>query len=154
MAGKTKKSTTRSGTNLESLDQYTFFLDRALESHSLRDGLRQLGAKVELHRDHFAEGAKDSDWLPEVAKRGWVILSTDQFNYLEREAIRNAGGRAFLLVHGSLTGKEQVAIMTGAMRRMLRILKSNPAPCIARIYRANKVLVLSSEFRPYSSISG
>src|SRR5262245_30478751 len=104
MAGKTKKSTTRSDTNLESLEQYTFFLDRALESHSLQDGLRQLGAKVELHRDHFAESAKDSDWLPEVARRGWVIISTDQFNYLEREAIRNTRGRAFLLMHGSLTG--------------------------------------------------
>ena len=153
MAGKKKKSTTRSVTNLESLNQYTFFLDRALESYALRDALKRLGARVEMHRDYFDEGADDSDWLPDVAKRGWVILSTDQFNYLEREAIRNAGGRAFLLMQGNMTGDEQVAIIIGAMRRMLRILKSNPPPFIAKIYRAKRVLILSAEFRPYSSIS-
>ena len=153
MVGKKKKSTTRSGTNLESLDQYTFFLDRALETYALRDALKRLGAKVEMHRDHFKEEADDPDWLPQVATRGWIILSTDQFNYLEREAIRNAGGRAFLLMHGNMTGDEQVAIITSAMRRMLRILKSNPPPFIARIYRAKRVLILSTEFRPYSSIS-
>ena len=153
MAGKKKKSTTRSGTNLESLDQYTFFLDRALESYSLRDALKQLGARVEMHRDHFEEGADDPDWLPEVSKRGWIILSANQFNWLEREAIRNAGGRAFLLMHGSMTGEDQAAIIVGAMRGRLRILKSTPAPFIARIYRAKRVLLLSTEFRPHSSLS-
>lgn len=148
MAGKKKKSTTRSGTSLESLSLYTFFLDRALQSYALRDALKALGVQVEMHRDHFEEGADDVDWLPEVAKRGWVILSKDQFNWLEREAIRNANGRAFLLVQGSLTGDEQVSIICGAMRRMLRILKATPAPFIARIYRAKRVLIISKEFRP------
>ncbi|HEY6242697.1 MAG TPA: hypothetical protein VIX17_02050, partial [Pyrinomonadaceae bacterium] len=55
--------------------------------------------------------------------KGWVIISQDQFNELERQAIRNAGGRAFLIVEGSASGQEQAAIVTGAMRRMLRILK-------------------------------
>jgi hypothetical protein len=106
-----------------------------------------------MHREYFDEGADDPDWLPVVAKWGWVILSTDQFNYLEREAIRNAGGRAFLLMQGNLTGNEQVAMIIGAMPRILRILKSNPPPFIAKIYRAKRVLILSPEFRPYSSIS-
>jgi hypothetical protein len=53
MAGKKKKSTTRSGTNLESLELYTFFLDRALQSYALRDALKALGAHVEMHRDYF-----------------------------------------------------------------------------------------------------
>ena len=102
-----------------------------------------------MHRDHFDEGADDVHWLPEVAKRGWVILSKDQFNWLEREAIRNANGRAFLLVHGSLTGAEQVSIISGAMRRILRILKATPAPFIAKIYRAKRVLIISREFRAH-----
>ena len=50
MAEKRKKSTTRSGTNLESLSLYTFFLDRALESFLLRDALEASGARVELRR--------------------------------------------------------------------------------------------------------
>jgi PIN like domain len=83
MAAKRKKSTTRSGTNLESLSLYTFFLDRALESYLLRDALKALGARVQMHRDHFREDSEDVDWLPVIARREWVILSKDQYNWLE-----------------------------------------------------------------------
>jgi PIN like domain len=145
MGAKKKKSTTRSDTSLESLDLYTFFLDRASESKTLRKALQAIGARVEIHREFYQPDADDQLWLPEVAAKGWVIISQDQFNELEREAIRNAGGRAFLVVHGSATGEEQAAIVTGAMRRMLRMLKAVPAPFIARIYRANRVLLIPKE---------
>jgi hypothetical protein len=145
MAAKKKKSTTRSDTNLESLDLYTFFLDRASESKSLRTALQAIGAEVEVHRDYYIDDEDDQVWLPEVAAKGWVIISQDQFNELERQAIRNAGGRAFLIVEGSMTGEEQAAIVIGAMRRMLRILKAVPAPFIARIYRAKRVLIIPNE---------
>jgi hypothetical protein len=69
MAGKKKESTTRSGTNLESLSFYKFFMDRALKSHAVRDGLREMGARVEMHRDHFREDADDIDRLPRIAGR-------------------------------------------------------------------------------------
>ena len=127
MAAKKKKSTTRSATSLESPSDYTFFLDRALQSYALRDALVALGVGVEMHRDSFKEDAEDAEWLPEVASRGWIILSKDQFNWLERRAIIYANGRAFLLRQGSLPGTEQVAIICGALRRMLRILRGTPA---------------------------
>src|ERR1700752_277577 len=145
MAAKKQKSTTRSDTSLKSLDLYTFFLDRASESKSLREALRDLGARVEIHRDYYIDDENDQVWLPEVAAKGLVISSQDQFNELERQAIRNAGGRAFLIVEGSMTGEEQAAIVVGAMHRMLRILKAVPAPFIARIYRAKRVLIIPKE---------
>lgn len=98
MAAKKKKLTTRSDTSLESLDLYTFFLDRASESRTLLEALNAKGAYVELHCDHFEPDADDTVWLPKVCQRGWVIISHDQFNELEKQAIRNAGGRAFLIV--------------------------------------------------------
>ena len=145
MAAKKKKSTTRSDTNLESLDLYTFFLDRASESKSLRTALQAIGARVEVHRDYYIDDEDDQVWLPEVAAKGWVIISQDQFNELERQAIRNAGGRAFLIVEGSMRGEEQAEIVIGAMRRMLRILKAVPAPFIGRIYRAKRVVLISDK---------
>ena len=105
MAAKRKRSRTRSGTSLESLSFYKFFLDRALESYEVRDALKAMGARVETHRDHFRDDAPDVEWLPTIAARGWVILSKDQFNYLERSAIKHAKGRAFLLVRGELSGR-------------------------------------------------
>ncbi len=139
MAGKRKKSTTRSGTNLESLSLYTFFLDRALESYVLRDALKALGARVQTHRDHFREDAEDVAWLPVIARREWVILSKDQYNWLERRAIKNANGRAFLLVRGELSGRDQASIICKALPKMLRILDLTPAPFIAKIYRDSSV---------------
>ena len=147
MAAKKKKSTTRSVTSLESLSDHTFFLDRALQSYALRDALVALGARVEMHRDYFDDNAKDVDWLPQVAIWGWIIVSKDQFNWLERRAIINAGGRAFLLIQGSLPGAEQVSIICGALRRMLRIIIGTPAPFIARIYRTSRVQIIQNVSR-------
>ena len=143
MAGKRKKSKTRSGTNLESLSLYTFFLDRALQTYDLRDALKGLGARVEMHRDHFDDDADDVDWLPVIAHRGWVILTKDQYNWLERRAIRNANGRAFLLSRGELGGEEQVAIILGALPQILRTLDLTMPPLIAKIYKDSSILILS-----------
>jgi hypothetical protein len=104
--------------------------------------LKKIGARIELHRDHFKDNEADQVWLPVVAQKGWVIISQDQFNELERKAIRNAGGRAFLVVAGSASGEMQAVMITSAMKRMLRILNSTPAPFIARIYRAKRVVLI------------
>ena len=74
MAAKKKKSMTRSDTNLESLDLYTFFLDRASESKRLRTALQAIGARVEVHRDYYVDDEDDQVWLPEVAAKAWVII--------------------------------------------------------------------------------
>jgi hypothetical protein len=79
MAAKKKKSTTRSDTSLESLDLYTFFLDRASESKVLYEALKAKGARVEMHRDYYKDDEDDSMWLPEVSAKEWVIISQIQF---------------------------------------------------------------------------
>jgi PIN like domain len=144
MAAKKKKLTTRSDTSLESLDLYTFFLDRASESKTLYQALTTKGAHVELHRDHFDQDEDDPVWLPVVCDRGWVIISHDQYNELEKQAIRNAGGRAFLIVGGDATGEQKAALVSGALPRMLRILNATPPPFVAKVYRSNRVIIVSS----------
>ena len=139
MAVKRKRSTRRSDTSLELLSLYTFFLDRALESNLLRDSLKQMGARVEMHNYHFQDDAEDVDWLPVIARRGWVILSKDQYNWLERRAIKHAGGRAFLLVRCDLPGEEQATIISKALPEMLRVTDLTPAPFIAKTYRDGSV---------------
>lgn len=153
MAAKKKKSTTRSDTNLESLDLYTFFLDRAAESNVLYDALKAKGARVERHRDYYKPDEDDQVWLAQVASKGWVVISQDQFNELERQALRNAGGRAFLVVHLEMKGEDEAAMIVAALPKMLRILKSNSPPFVARIYNSKKILLTSSGFRAHSKLS-
>jgi hypothetical protein len=54
-----------------------------------------LFTRLERGRDHYNDNEDDSVWLPDVASKEWVIISQNQFNELERQASRNAGGRAF-----------------------------------------------------------
>jgi PIN like domain len=44
--------------------------------------------------------SKDADWIPEVARRGWIVISRDQHlpsRPAERAAILEAGGRHLIL---------------------------------------------------------
>jgi hypothetical protein len=79
MAAKKKKSTTRSDTSLESLDLYTFFLDRASDSEDLYIALTAKGARVERHRIHYEDDEPDEVWLPEVCANRWVVISQNQY---------------------------------------------------------------------------
>lgn len=73
------------------LASLTFFLDHQIGRYQVAETLRAAGAKVEVHLDHFAGAMPDTDWIPEVARRGWVLITKDQHirrNPLEREAYR------------------------------------------------------------------
>jgi len=54
-----------------------FFIDRSLGRKYVAGALRTAGAKVEVHDDHFPQTTPDVEWLAEVGRRGWVVLSKD-----------------------------------------------------------------------------
>lgn len=54
-----------------------FFIDRSLGKKIVAQALRDIGETVEIHDDHFAPDAKYEDWLVEVGKRGWIVLTKD-----------------------------------------------------------------------------
>ena len=73
MAAKKKTSKKRSDTKNWLPDQaIVYFLDENLGQHVLADKLRDLGFKVEVHRDHFKAGTPDQIWLSETAKKKWL----------------------------------------------------------------------------------
>lgn len=77
-----------------------FFVNRSLGSHFVAKALREAGAHVEIHDDHFPQETPDTNWLIEIGQHGWVVLSKDSAirrNRAEREALHAAGVRAFFL---------------------------------------------------------
>ncbi len=40
--------------------------------------LLQAGLTIEKHADHFADIAKDEEWLTEVGRHGWYAITHDQ----------------------------------------------------------------------------
>jgi PIN like domain len=107
--------------------------------------LRDIGETVEIHDDHFASDAKDEDWLSEVGKRGWIVLTKDdriRYRVTERTAIASAKVRAFVLTSTQLQGTEMAAAFTKALPRIKRVVASHTPPFIARVSRTGKVSLL------------
>ena len=55
----------------------TYFLDENLEGATLEALLAEASVAVVPHRKLFSRGARDEDWIPKVAKHGYVIVTKD-----------------------------------------------------------------------------
>jgi predicted nuclease of predicted toxin-antitoxin system len=122
-----------------------FFVDRCLESATVIEKLRAAEVSLELHKDHFAPDAADTEWLPAVAERKWVVLTRDKHvkrNALERQCLLLPGARSFILTGGNMTGEDMAAVLLKHMRRITKIARKHPAPFIATVNR-NEVKVIA-----------
>ena len=54
-----------------------FFIDRSLGRLTIASALREQGAEVHTHDTHFAQVARDEEWLAEVGRRGWEVITKD-----------------------------------------------------------------------------
>jgi hypothetical protein len=92
--------------------------------------------------------AKDVVWLPEIGRRGWVLVTKDwriQERPLEREAIISAKVRAFVLRQQNLSGKAIIALLKLAMPNMLSSIAKYAPPFIF-------ALEISGELTPLSEL--
>lgn len=86
--------------------------------------LRDAGATVELHDDHFPQTEKDSTWIPDVTQRGWVILTTDKNIRRpsgEREDLLKANAKVFTLTSGNVSGPNMAAVFIQNLAEIERI---------------------------------
>lgn len=110
--------------------------------HPILEILRATGATVEIHDDHFPQNARDVEWLPEIGRRGWVILTKDARiarNTIERRAVARANIRMFTLASKKLTGEETAIAFRDALPFLLKFIDKHPAPFIAKVYKDAKV---------------
>ena len=122
----------------------TFYIDRCLGSKTIVETLREKGITVEIHDDHFSQNAPDTEWIPEVGRRGWIVLTKDAKiakNFLERIAVANSGVKMFILVSQGLSGQEMANIFVEAIEEMRKKIRNNSAPFIAKVYRDGKVKI-------------
>lgn len=104
--------------------------------------LRKAEVKVEAHSDHFALDALDQDWLREVGAKNWVVLSRDErirYRPLELQALTQAKVKAFVLVAGNLRGTEMAKILVDALPEIIKTVRENDPPFIAKIYKDSTV---------------
>ena len=121
-----------------------FYVDRSLGRYGVVIALRAAGLQVEAHDDHFAQNAPDVEWLEDVPRRGWVILTKDGHiskNPLELAAVRAAEARVFTLNSQQLNAAGMAAAFVHALPAIRRVLNRQPAPFIAVVHRTGRVEV-------------
>lgn len=109
-----------------------------------------MGCRIELHDDHFAQNAKDVDWLKVIGRSGWVLLTKDErirTNQIEQQALADHSVTAFLLSRQDLTAQDMVDAFTTALPRMRNLLSSRRRPFVARVSPAGTVVVLKDVLR-------
>ena len=124
--------------------QIVFFIDRALESKRFLQALRENGATIEIHSDHFAPDALDTEWLPVVSQKGWVVLTKDARigrNPLELMAIARENVSVFILWSGNLPSQEIASLFVSIVTKLERFTNNHPAPFIAKIYKDRSVVM-------------
>lgn len=122
----------------------TFFIDRCLGNRCIAQTLRNSGVTVKIHDEYFSKGAEDVAWLPEVGKRGWVVLTKDgriSSNLLERIAVARAHIKMFIFASQSVSGADMSAILLKAIVPMQVFVREHPAPFIAKIYRDSRIAI-------------
>ena len=118
-----------------------FFSDENLGRGVFPGPLLAAGVPLEIFFDHFPSGGSnrvlDTDWIPEVARRGWVALTTDtRLRYIpeERDTIMLSNAAVISLVSGSSHG-EKAAIFLACREIIIDFLRLHEPPFIARLYR-------------------
>jgi predicted nuclease of predicted toxin-antitoxin system len=122
----------------------TFYIDRCLGNKIIVETLREAYISVEIHDEHFAKDAPDTEWIPEVGKKGWIVLTKDariSKNQLERLAIANAKVKMFILTSQNLSGQDMANIFLLAIPNMRELIRINSAPFIAKIYKNGSVKI-------------
>lgn len=92
---------------------------------------------VQAHDDVFADPrTRDDVWLPEVAAKGWIVLSHDKRQRrvrVERDAAMNAGATVFYLIgkhHDEVTRN-----LIATIPKIIRFREKNKPPFLARVTR-------------------
>ena len=126
------------------------FLDECLGTGDVAKALREAGVQVELLLDHFATGTPDEEWLPEVGRRGWVLLTKDKWirrRAVEMRALTNSGVPAFVLSSGDMSGAEMGKAFVQACPRMRKILRDYEPPFVAAVQASGRIRLLTDPAR-------
>lgn len=124
--------------NSKPREDLTFFIDWALGKNKIASALREAGETVIVHDDIFQPDAQDTEWLPFVGEKGWIVLTKDtkiRYRTLEREALINSGARAFVFVSGNVPAVETAQILVEVLPAMKEFINKHQPPFIAKIFR-------------------
>ena len=76
-------------------ERQAFFIDIACSCKQVHEAVADALGEAVPHRTVFGADALDGEWLPQVCKRGWCIVTMD--NRFPDKLIVNSSARVFVL---------------------------------------------------------
>lgn len=127
--------------------EFVYFTDRDL-GRRFAQALRAAGFAVEAHDEHFGPTTLDQEWLPTVARRGWIVLTHDQRLRYESPAVAaamRANARVVVIIAKGLRHDQLAELVLENRRRVERFLRRHKAPFLAKLRRDSVELWLSHQ---------
>ena len=129
----------------------TFFVDRCLGNHFVAEGIRAAGLSVEVMDDHFDDDTVDADWIPVVAKKGWIIVTKDHAilrKPLERAALSNSRASYVGLAAKRMTGPKMATVIGEHIMKIHDTLVAAERPLWFRVHEHSTQIVIDNQWTP------
>ena len=132
------------------LEAYTFLVEESL-GKKLAQALTEQGLTAITHVDNpdgLPRGINDEQWATRVGRDGWVALTKDnetRYKPNERVAIVRAKARVIQFTRGPWTSAQMIEAFTSARSRVLRLLRKQPGPFIARLNKKGEITRIFTE---------
>jgi hypothetical protein len=114
------------------------FVDRSIPK-SVATALKAVRSDVSWLEDHFPPNTRDTEWLSEVANRGWIAVLRDKHVNTrpgERLTIEESGAACFILNQGrDPTRWEYLKLLAATIDEMERLDAITARPYIFTISR-------------------
>lgn len=121
--------------------QPEFFVDRSLGKsivEALRDVDLTVHSMADVYGEKRAQRLADEVWLRDAGENSWIVLTKDDAirrRPAERDALTEAGVRAFCLTSAQLRGAEEIERFVSNRHRILRQAR-NAGPYIYGVYES------------------
>jgi hypothetical protein len=108
----------------------------------LADALHQRGRLVHMHRQVFPDETPDRIWIPDVASRGWIIVTRDrrlQNRHIEWMAFRRAKAKVLWFKGDRASNVEITEGFLNALEKIDKMILSLDPPFIIKVTPAGHV---------------
>jgi PIN like domain len=133
-------------------EETTFFLDRTIGKYQCASGLRTGGLKVVVHDEVFQQqNTPDEEWIARCAQEKWVIITGDIWKRGRKEApqvsaVASGRVRVLQLATNDIPATLWAQAILKTERKILKLLKKNRGPFIARITPGGHLALLEDYF--------
>lgn len=126
-------------------DTPVFFIDRCLGKRAFPRPLIDAGLRVELHDDHFDPACPDEEWLAEVGRREWIVITRDlriRYRAVEREAALTNAVRMISLTARRLSAEDLGKAFAASASGVERFIQRTPGPFLATMSRSGDLRIV------------